>query len=400
LAAQARGWVARSGYVLAVRGDVEVAHALRMAGLLGLPVMKANVDGAAQIDLQIAGAWAGDATGTPSGFISPKVTGTAQLHNVRATVRGVNQAIEISSAELNLLPEEARVEKLDARFGDAKWSGSLDLPRGCGLPGACEIQFDLSTDEVAMRGLYAALGPKAKERPWYQILAQTEPRAPQFLGSLRASGTVNAGRLRIHDVVANRVSAAVALDHGKLKISNLRAEVLGGKHRGAWQADFTGTSPVYAGSGTMSGISLENMADAMQDGWISGTVNGSYQLKSGGADAEAFWQSAEGEFRFEARDGVLRHVSLSSEDGPLQIGRWKGMARLHAGTIEIEKGSIESAGTVCEISGRASLARVLDFKLSTGTAGAGAAIYSVTGTLAEPRVTIVPVSETQAQLKP
>ena len=41
------------------------------------------------MELQIAGSWAGSAAGAASAFSLPKVTGTAQLRNVRATaVRG------------------------------------------------------------------------------------------------------------------------------------------------------------------------------------------------------------------------------------------------------------------------------------------------------------------------
>ena len=38
--AQARGWVGRSGYGIAVHGDGEVSHTLRMASLLGLQAVK------------------------------------------------------------------------------------------------------------------------------------------------------------------------------------------------------------------------------------------------------------------------------------------------------------------------------------------------------------------------
>lgn len=396
--AQARGWVGGSGYALALRGDAEVGHALRMAGLLGLPVTKANVEGSAQMDVQIAGTWAGDAKGTPSGFISPKATGTVQLHNVRATVRGLNEPVQISAAELDLLPAEARVEKLDALFGAARWMGSVNLPRGCGTPGVCEIRFNLNTDDVAMQSLYGALGPKPSERRWYQVLTPAAPVGPSFLMNLHASGTVSAARLRIQEVVANRVSATVIVDHGKLKIGNLRGDVLGGKHQGEWTADFTGPTPAYSGSGTLSAVSLDKIADAMHDGWISGTVNGNYQLKSAATEGSSFWQSAEGEFRFEARDGILSRVSLNADDMPLQIGRWKGVARLDAENVEIEKGTLESPGGVFEVRGNASLAQVIDFKLTGGPAKA--TIYTITGTLAEPRVTVSPAAETQAQLKP
>jgi len=400
--AQARGWVGRSGYAMVVRGDGEVSHMLRMASLLGLRAVKASAEGISQIDLQIAGSWAGNGFGSPSGFPLPKVTGTVQLHNIRATARGVNGPIEISSAELRLLPDEARVENLSARAADAHWTGSVALPRGCGVPGACLVRFNLNTDQIAVSGLYEWLGPHPNQRRWYQVLSSTEPRAPSFLQNLRASGKVNVGRLRIHNVVAERVSASLGLERGRMKVSELRAELLGGKHWGDWQADFTAASPVYSGSGTVTGISLEQMASAMHDPWISGTGEGTYQFRASGTDSAAFWQSAEGGLRFDLRDGVLSHISLANDGGTLQIARWQGRAHLHDGKIEIEKGTLVSPGGAYEISGTASLGQVLDFKVGTQAkaAGAGSLVYSITGTVAEPRVTLTPTPETQARLKP
>jgi hypothetical protein len=68
-----------------------------------------------------------------------------------------------------------------------------------------------------------------------------------FLENLRASGKVSIGRLRIPSMVADRVSAALDLERGKLKISELRADLLGGKHRGDWQADLR--QPLHATPG-------------------------------------------------------------------------------------------------------------------------------------------------------
>ena len=198
------------------------------------------------------------------------------------------------------------------------------------------------------------------------MLTSAEPTTPTFLENLRASGKVSAGRLRIHKLVANRVSASLELERGKLRISDLRADVLGGKHRGDWQADFTAGSPVYTGSGTLTGISLEQVAEAMHDPWISGTGEGTYQLTASGADSAAFWQSAEGALQFDLRDGGLPHISLASDEGPLQIAHWQGDARLHDGKIEIEKGKLVSPAGAYEISGTASLEQVLNLKLTRG----------------------------------
>jgi uncharacterized protein involved in outer membrane biogenesis len=416
--AQARGWIGRYGYALTLRGDAEVAHTLRMASLLGLPALKANAEGAAQLDLQISGSWAENVAGNPAGFSLPKVDGTVQLRNVHAIVRGINGPIEIASAELKLLSGEALIEKLNARAADARWTGSVQLPRGCGNPTACIVHFDLSTDTLSLSNLHEWLGTQPSQRKWYQVLTSTaEPGAPSFLQNLRASGRVEAERLSIHDFDADRVSAALELDRGKMKVSNLRADVFGGKHRGDWQVDFTGVTPRYTGAGTLKEISLDQVASAMHDPWISGTGEGTYRFSASGKDSATFWHSAEGVLSFDLRNGMLAHIALASE-GPLQISRWEGHLRVHDGNIDIQKNDIQkddiakdelstSAGKF-EISGTASLGRVLNIKLTSfrsksaqhSEEGSAPVAYSITGPLAEPRVTVTPAPETQANLKP
>ena len=403
LPAQARGWVGQSGYAVTVRGDAEVSHALRMASLLGLQVVKTDAEGTAQIDLQIAGSWTKNAAADLAGFSLPKVTGTVQLRDVHATVRGLNEPIEILSARLRLAADEARIEDLNARAAEAHWTGSVELPRGCGMPGACLVHFNLNTAEVGLGEIHEWLNPHPNHRRWYQVLSAEPHGAASFLENLRASGKVKAGRLRIREVIVERVSASVDLERGKLKISDLRADLLGGKHRGDWQADFTAASPDYSGSGTLTNISLGRLASVMQDAWISGTGGGTYQLRASGTDAAGFWESAEGGLHFDLRGGVLSHVSLTNDEGPLQVSRWEGHARLHGGEIEIEKDELVSPAGAYGVTGTASLGRVLDFKLTRSTdvkLGAGSLVYSITGTVAEPRVAVSPVAETQARLKP
>jgi len=401
--AQARGWVARSGYGVVIRGDGEVSHTLRLASLLGLPVVKASVEGEADMRLQIAGSWAGSISGSSSGFSLPQVNGTVQLRNVHATLRGANGPIEISSAELLLLPDEVRVEKLRAQAGGADWTGSLALPRGCGIPWTCLVRFNLNTEEMGLSELSEWLGTQPNQRRWYQMLTSVEPTAPIFLKNLRASGKVSVGLFRIHNLVAERVSALLDLERGKLKISGLRGDMLGGNHRGEWQADFTTGPPTYTGSGTLTGVSLGQIAEVMHDRWISGTAGGTYQISASGADSTAFWESAEGQLQFDLRDGVLPHISLATDEGPLHVGRWQGLMRLQGGEIEIENGKLVSSAGAYEISGSASLGRVLDLKLSRAKdvkpERVGSQVYSIKGTLAEPRV-VLTTPETQARLKP
>jgi hypothetical protein len=140
----------------------------------------------------------------------------------------------------------------------------------------------------------------------------------------------------------------------------------------------------------------------MHDPWISGTAGGTYQLTASGADAAAFWASAEGGLQFDLRDGVLSHIALPTDEGPLRIARWQGRARLREEKIEIDQGKLMSPREAYEISGTASLGEVLDFQLTPSPdmrSGRGALAYSITGTVTEPRVALT-TAETQARLKP
>jgi hypothetical protein len=400
-AAQARGWVGRSGYGLTIHGEEEVSRTLRLAKLLGLPAIEASAEGVAQVDLLVAGSWTNHVSEDTSGFAWPLVTGKVQLRDVRATMHAVNGAVEIASAALLLSPNETRVDKLNAHAANAHWTGTLSLPRRCGVPGACLVSFNLSTDEVGLSGLHQWLRSPEKDRRWYQVLS-SEAAPASFLQSLRATGKVTVGRMLIHDVVAKKVSASLDLENGNLKIADLRANVFGGTYSGAWQIEFAGKSPAYAGNGTITAISLEQVADAMHDRWISGTMSGNYQLKASGADAASFWESAEGGLQFDVRDGALAHLALNGDDAPLEVERWRGRASMRSGKIEIEKAGLSSPSGQYQISGTASLRRELDFKLipsAEAKARTGPTLYSITGTLGDPRVTVIPAPETQAKLK-
>jgi hypothetical protein len=392
--AQVRGWIGWAGYGIAVRGDAEVSHALQMAGLIGLPTTRADVQGDAQMDLEIAGSWRGNENGTTASFSMPRVTGTAQLHNVHAVVHGVNRPVEISSAELRLTAGEARLDKLSARAAGARWTGSVTVPRGCGTPGACLIHFNLNADQIGMSGLYAWLGAHPDARRWYQVLTPEQSGTPMLVDNLRAAWKVSVAQMLIRNLTMNHVAAEVELAGGKLKVSNLSFDVLDGKHRGDWQVDFTGATPVYSGSGMLANLSLERLADAMHESWISGTATGSYRVTASGRNLAAFWQSADAGITFDVRDGRLPRISLDSGDDPLQIGRWQGTARVRKGNVEIEKSEIVSGTATYGISGTVSAGQVLDLKLT------GAAIYNITGTLAEPHVQASSAPETQARLKP
>ncbi len=217
-----------------------------------------------------------------------------------------------------------------------------------------------------------------------------------LVDNLRAVGHVSVAQMLIGNVPMDHVAAEVELEGGKLKVSNLSFDVLDGKHHGDWHADFTGATPAYSGSGTLTNLSLQRLADTMHDSWISGTATGSYQVTASGRNLAAFWQSADAGIEFDVRDGKLPRISLDGGDDALQIGRWQGTARVRKGNVEIERSEIVSRAAIYGIRGTVSTGQVLDLSL-TGTEKAS--VYTITGTLAEPRVRAGSGPETQARLK-
>jgi len=394
---KAEGWTDLSGYFVLITGDAGVGNTLRLASLFGIPAPQAAADGTTEVNLRVTGSWPAWSKGSASGFLGPQIGGMAKLHNVRAGIRGTGAPVEIVTANLELLPDRVRVEKLSARAVGTQWNGTVEIPRGCGTPGACQIRFDLNADQIALNDLSEWISPRPKEKPWYRVLQSGPQAGPPFLASLHASGRVTAEHLHVQHVTATHVSADVTMEGGKLEVSDLNADILGAKHHGAWKADFNVRPPACSGAGRLSGIPLARLAETQQDTWISGLATVGYQVK--GSCLDEFWPSAEGALQFDLTDGTLPYIALAEDEGGLKISSLSGQARLHAGEIEMRDAKLDSPSGKFHLSGTASFKRELDLKLTRSTSSGTAGGYAITGTLAEPHVAPLPGTE-QARLKP
>ena len=385
--ATVHGQFSRSGYNFLVQGDAEVQRLLEVARTIGLPAPQPAASGEARISLRVGGGWAG--------FAAAAVTGTAQLQSVRARVRGLNEPVEIAAASIELTPAAAEVRKLTASLGGNTWRGSLTVPRQCEKTQACPIVVDLHADEFVTDELSGLVIELPGKEPWYRFLSSPAQPKP-YLASVHAIGKLTANRVVIHNLVANRVSAEVEIEQGRLQLSNLRAEVLGGRHTGDWQLDFTVNPPAYRGNGSLEKIALGQIAEAMHDPWITGTANVQYRADTAGWTKAELLSNADAGFQVEARDGSLPHLTLAGESGPLRVNRFAGRLQLRAGNFEVDQGKLQTPGGIYQVSGTASLGRVLDFKLAReGTRG-----FNITGTVDQPRVAVSMTPETQAALKP
>ena len=382
-----RGTLGRSAYRVAMTGDAEVKRLLQAAQTIGIHAPQPVADGNARLSLQIAGSW--------SGFAAPEVTGTADLSDVRAETRSLNGPVEIASASVALSDTGVRVSKLHASGGGTNWTGSLSFPRRCQSLATCPVDFDLQADTVAFEELHAWLTPQSRKRPWYRFLSPSTPAGPPILLSVNATGKLQTGRLLVHGVKAANVSTRLEVRDGKLNLSDVRAELLGGTHDGSWQADLSATPPTYSGSGSFEKIVLDQVSEAMHDGWVTGTGQASYEFATHGSDIDALLANAALRLDFDARSGQLPHIRLADGGSPVHINRFTGRLTLQDGSFHIERAKLETPSGNYIVSGTASTAQKLDVLFTrSGTRG-----FSITGTLSSPRVAPANLSETRAALK-
>ena len=368
-----RGVVTRADYALAVEGDADLVRLLNVAQVLGIPAPQREVTGSAHLDLEVRGAWAG--------FGAPLPIGSVQIRNATVNLAAANAPLRVSAALISLAPDGASVSNFNAAFEGVHSTveGSVQIPRHCDFGPQCLVRFDLRADELSTDGLNRLFNPQLRKHAWYQFVGGSSEAGGWR--KLRAEGHIAAGKLQLKSVVASRASAEVKLSDGRLELSNARADLLGGKHQGRWQADFTANPPSYSGTGTLDGVALAQVSAAMHDNWAAGTANLGYNANLAGWNASELGDSLAAKLDFQWRDGVLRHVALRGE--PLRFSRLRGHAELDDGKLTFSAGSMETASGIYQLEGTASLARELDLKLAPKS---GPAIV-IGGSLQKPRVT-------------
>lgn len=389
----AGGWMSTGGYRFFVRGEVELKDLFRLEDILGLPVARPAAEGSAKLDMSIFGPW--------QGFAAAATAGTAQLHNVRAEMHGLNVPIEIGSATVSLTPDVTSMQKISARIGSTHWSGGITVPRHCAALN-CVFQFDLIADQLSTGDLAEWFTPRPAKRPWYRILNSNSNdswRSP--LLAIQARGNLHVGRFGLKKVFATQVATQVELDRGKVTLTALRAQLLQGTHQGNWTLDVSPHDPSshdaptrsvqFHGAGTLHDISLEQVGVLMNDGWITGTADGTFVLEGSGNNFRELVARSDGKLQFVMRNGSLPHIEIPASLVPLPVHRFGGELSLKKGAWEVSRGRLESRDGLYQVSGTVSPDSGFNFILTRSDEQS----WTLTGTLAEPHV--APGNRTEAK---
>ena len=367
------------GYRIALEGDAEISRLLPAAQALGLRPPRVAARGSAHLSLELAGIWLD--------FAPPTALGSAQLRNLEAQVPGLAAPLHLTG---NAVLSEATVELRDLAASVPEYRlamrGWVRILRHCDQPEGCPAEFDLSTPELVTDELNRLLNPQFRAQPWYR-LASSDSGGGSW--RFRAQGHLAAGRVTVKSLVATSVEAQLRLEPGKLTLTDLAAEFLGGHHLGEWRADFTGSEPLYRGRGRLERVSLERLGTLMHDPWGTGTLSGLYQITLSGWKAEDLARTAAGSVEFEWSNGTLPRLSLGGATGPLHLRRLSGRLALLDRTLTFSGAHLDAVGGSYSLSGTASFARELDLTLT----GQDSRKYTVTGALLRPRVSLPPPAQ-------
>jgi len=374
-------------YSVNLKGEAELARLLNIAKALGVGTPGVGLAGAAQVDLDVAGTWVG--------FAPPVSSGNMQLHSATAELQGVSEPLLISSAAATLADREMTVTSFTAAFAKGpEISGSASFPVHCTAPESCTLHFDIRSDDASLARLNQLVNPSYFNRPWYHPL-DIGQRHEDALLKLHASGHLSSARFELGTAVANNVSATVEFDAGMLRVRDLRAEILGGRHNGTWTADFTVAPPTYSGTGSMTRVSMAQLGTLMSDNWAAGAVDAQYSLAMRGLSLASLRDSATGSADFTWNDGSLRHVVLDGRGAPLAFSNFIGKVALENGTFTLVDCKLQLGGANYAVKGTASYDRNLDFRLER----AGGRSYVISGPLDKPRVETLTAPSAEAALR-
>jgi hypothetical protein len=382
---QAHFAITRSGFNGGIRGEAGVKRLQQVARILHAPLPEFSADGIASLELAVSHTW-GDTT--------PAIIGSAQLRGIRAQVRGLNSPLQVHRADLAISPESVRVTNIDASARDTSWRGSLQLARPCSAPDSCALEFHLRSPQLSAAQLNQLLNPAAAKRPWYRLLALGT--SDSFLSKANATGSITIDKLMLGRAVCTHFAADVALKNFRLSLTGVRGTLLDGTAAGAIKADFAVSPPSYSGMGSFDGVSLGTLVGLTNTQWASGSGSAHYEFTTSGSNFSDILSKADLKASFVIEDAVFPHVVLSENSDSLHVSSFSGEIALKNEELSFDNAKLLSDSGVYALSGTASLDGALKLKMT----GENTSSYSLSGTLAETRVSPVANPPTQAELKP
>lgn len=370
------------GYHASAKGMVPLERLLTLGKTAGFYADSPSFTASAIADLNVTGTWA---SARP-----PRVLGSARILNLTAWIPGVKNRLVLTRADAQLTDSALVLAHVNAEFehSPVAAAGTISIPWSCEGAAPCLIEFDLHADALAFSAVTALLG--ANDKGWSIPFLSGTGKMPDF----RARGNLNAGKFTFSHIPLESFSAHLDVGNQLLTISHIAARLAGGTVGGDWRADWSGAQPRFASSGTISGVSLEQVADLagtpdlnLLASWISGQAQVKYSLHCDGKDAQEVLASAIGHADFKVLGGSSRALLLETAK-PLKFQTLQGAVELEKQSLKVLPTKIRADNRIYEVSGTVALDdRQADLKVSDSVTR-----WEVNGALDKPQIAAQPTT--------
>lgn len=373
------------GYWIGAKGMVPLERLLALGRATGFPSEIGNTSASAVVDLNISGQWAN--------FSPPHVRGTAHLQNVTSWIPGIKNRLVITEADAQLSEVELVLAHLKAQFEHSPlaFSGTVNVPFNCSGNVPCPLQFDLSSDALAMSDIGNVLG--LTDRSWNIPFFSDSSKFPEF----HATGTISVGEFKVADLPLEKFTAHVEVGNKALLVSRINAKLAGGAAQGEWHADWSTSRPRFTATGTATNVGMDHLDlkepdVALVASWVSGRTDLNYSLKFEGATPREMADSVSGRLEYVVNNGTSRSLVLDGTK-PLRFQTLQGALEIEKQNLRLLPSKLKAENRIYEISGTVSLSgKQAKLRLTSS----GGSRWDVTGALDRPEIAGPPHVEAAA----
>lgn len=221
------------------------------------------------------------------------------------------------SMNINASPASAAIDNIVFRLDDSNITGSASIPdlSAANPP----VRFDLTLDAIDVDRYLPPVvegdeGDSAADASTTDASGGDTPidLPLDTLRTLDIAGALNAGRIKVANLVTTDIAVPVEARNGKLAINGLAASLYEGKLTANTQLDATGDVAAMAAAFNLGGIQAEPLlADLTQgDAPISGAGDIAFDITTGGASVNALKAALNGSFSSAFSDGAVNGINI------------------------------------------------------------------------------------------
>jgi AsmA protein len=217
---------------------------------------------------------------------APETTDPTALGKVIIDATASVGSTEISLTDLTLV------------LDDTTFKGRLSIPQGDNDT----YTMDLKADNIDLDRYMAPVTEQAAANSSEEVPVEIPA---ELIRLINARGSLAVDNAHLSGMQFDDVELGLVTNNGNLRLYPISATLFDGKYNGDVRIDASGDIPVLSVNERIEGVQLGALAKAMfEQENISGTINGSFELRGRGADLGAIQRDLDGNIVLELIDGA------------------------------------------------------------------------------------------------